>query len=347
MATDTKQILISVIIPVYNTPIYYVKRCVDSLMVRSSDNIEVILVDDGSTPEHSTCYQQLTQISNCIIYLHQENAGVSAARNLGIAACRGEYIAFVDADDEVTACFLEEALSLVNRYAADIIIGAIEFVPGGKVLQGNEETTYISADNILYMKRALLQLSQPLLKYPVLGTPCGRLYRRSCLEGICFPVGVTHWEDQIFNRAVMDVISSAVISPSSWYLYYQNDFSAMHRKLDKNYINMSIPFWQCWQQMNEKETDSQLRKDLQINSISYFFTAAHQELLLPSNACTWKQKRAMLDYVRSQPLFCDMLRNLKVRDCVSAKNKIRFFCIKWRMYKTIYVLLKLKQLLSQ
>ena len=98
--------LVSIIVPVYKAE-KYIHQCIDSLLAQTYRNIEVILVDDGS-PDHcgKICDEYAAKDSRVKV-IHQQNGGVSAARNTGIAHSRGEWIAFVDADDSVTCAYIE------------------------------------------------------------------------------------------------------------------------------------------------------------------------------------------------------------------------------------------------
>lgn len=90
--------LVSIIVPIYNSA-RYLRSCVDSLLAQTYGNVEIILVDDGSSDESGHICDQYGQISDRIRVFHKENGGVSSARNLGIVHARGEYLMFVDSDD--------------------------------------------------------------------------------------------------------------------------------------------------------------------------------------------------------------------------------------------------------
>lgn len=103
------QPLVSVIIPVYNTA-GYLKECVNSILLQTVSDIEVILVDDGSTDESGMIADQFVIIDKRVSVFHKTNAGVSHTRNFGLSLARGEWVTFIDSDDTVSKDYVEELL---------------------------------------------------------------------------------------------------------------------------------------------------------------------------------------------------------------------------------------------
>ena len=107
-------IKVSIIVPVYNVE-KYLEKCLDSIVKQTYENIEIILVDDGSTDKSGTILDQYAEMDNRISVIHKKNEGVSTARNTGIEAARGEYICFADAD-------MEKAMNSIDfSYANDVL----------------------------------------------------------------------------------------------------------------------------------------------------------------------------------------------------------------------------------
>lgn len=111
--------MVSVIIPVYNGE-KYIGRCLDSLLAQSYTDFEVITIDDGSADGSLAICQSYEQKDSRFRAIHQENQGVSAARNAGVDAATGEYIAFVDADDYILPDYLERLVADAQAHGADI-----------------------------------------------------------------------------------------------------------------------------------------------------------------------------------------------------------------------------------
>lgn len=111
--------LISVIIPVYNAE-KYLEKCINSILVQSFERFELILVDDGSTDSSGTICDSYAERDSRVKAFHKQNEGVSAARDFGVAHSKGEYIAFIDADDYIAEDYLKILYHDINKYHADI-----------------------------------------------------------------------------------------------------------------------------------------------------------------------------------------------------------------------------------
>lgn len=122
---EIKHPLISIIVPVYNAE-STVEKCVDSIVSQDYQNIEIILVDDGSIDHSLSIIERLKSRDNRILIFHQENQGQNAARKLGLEHTSGSYIAFVDSDDTVRADFCTKLLGASLEYHADIVGCGIE-----------------------------------------------------------------------------------------------------------------------------------------------------------------------------------------------------------------------------
>ena len=107
--------LVSIVVPVYNVE-KYLKRCVDSIMLQTLQDIEIILVDDGSTDSSGKLCDELVKLDRRIRVIHKENGGLSSARNAGMWIARGKYIGFVDSDDTILNTMYEELANLIQQY---------------------------------------------------------------------------------------------------------------------------------------------------------------------------------------------------------------------------------------
>lgn len=113
--------LISIVVPVYNSK-KFLEHCLESLMQQTYKNIEIIVVDDGSTDASGDICDRLALADSRLRVFHTENHGVSHARNFGVAQSKGKFIAFVDSDDYVSPHYIEHLASLIEKYDADISV---------------------------------------------------------------------------------------------------------------------------------------------------------------------------------------------------------------------------------
>ena len=125
MKSNNSEELVSIIVPVYNVQ-DYLRECIDSILVQTYTNIEVILVDDGSTDgSHAICKEYETKDER-IVLITQENQGLASARNSGLSYVKGTIVGFVDSDDRVAPCMIEKMVEELNKSKADIVFCGFE-----------------------------------------------------------------------------------------------------------------------------------------------------------------------------------------------------------------------------
>ena len=201
--------LVSVIIPVYNTE-KYLKKCVDSVRNQSYQNLEIWLVDDGSTDSSGRSCDKYAQMDSRIRVIHKENAGQGVARNVALDRCTGEYIAFVDSDDWVAVNFIEKMVLEIKNADADLCVCG-----------------YVGYNGIrnFSVKRTPCELGSTyeIMKHTVStkdisGAPWDKLYCRHLLESIRYPAVRAH-EDAYFTYDVLQLCKKAVVIEDC--LYHQ------------------------------------------------------------------------------------------------------------------------------
>lgn len=116
----TEDILITIIVPVYNV-IDYLPQCLDSLLCQTHSNIEIIIIDDGSSDGCGKMIDEYARLDQRIKVIHTQNSGLSAARNRGLDASSGDYLMFVDSDDYVERDFCKEALNLAISHQVEVV----------------------------------------------------------------------------------------------------------------------------------------------------------------------------------------------------------------------------------
>lgn len=227
--------LVSIIVPVYNAQ-NSLKYCVQSILNQSYKNIEIILVDDGSTDLSSSLCDKFASQHNIIRVIHKINNGVSSARNYGLNIANGEFILFVDSDDSISSNYVEAFVS--ESINADLVIGSIEDI-------------YINCDGEIYKSkiRKHTAISKGVLceeYYNLLDWsrgPGAKLYRKCIIDRyqLKFDENVSIAEDQLFNFNYYQYIKTYCISTQSIYKYYHRDqVDTLSRLIDNESFNDDI-----------------------------------------------------------------------------------------------------------
>jgi len=176
---------ISVIVPVYHVE-KYLRCCLDSILGQSFEDFELILINDGGNEAETAICEEFAKSDDRIVYLYQDNAGLSAARNAGLDICKGEWVTFVDSDDWLFPNALEEAIRAVEQTAADMVIFEAQYEMGNCSFVEQcpfEPGTYMP-DEIL---TGLASLALPPYAW-------NKYCLRELYAGISFPEG-EKWED--------------------------------------------------------------------------------------------------------------------------------------------------------
>jgi glycosyltransferase involved in cell wall biosynthesis len=213
--------LISVIVPVYNIE-DYVRKCVESIMAQTYKNIEIVLVDDGSTDGSSAICDELAETDARIKILHTANGGQSVARNLGIKVSKGSYITFIDGDDYVTVDYILHLYELIKDHHADISITNYCIQrDGAKKPERKKDLSYV----LLINRQEALEIL--LYKKHFSTSICGRLFRKALFDGLELLPGKV-LEDLGFLYKLFDRAERLVYSSVVDYVYVQRSTSTLH-----------------------------------------------------------------------------------------------------------------------
>ncbi|MCS2337299.1 MULTISPECIES: glycosyltransferase family 2 protein [unclassified Bacteroides] len=220
--------LISVIIPVYNAE-GYLYDCIDSVLRQTYKNIEIILVDDGSTDKSPVIAKRFVEIDKRVHYVYKENGGVSSSRNFGISIARGAYLAFVDADDTIKPVMLERMYSLLVKYDCDMCICSRQ------VVSDWYEDKWIDKA-ISIFENGIIDFSKLSNLYDV-NVSWNKLYKRNLFDDIKFPEAICFGEDLYIMPSLFDRCSKIVYTSERLYNYsLRNNNSSFRLNIDDNYI---------------------------------------------------------------------------------------------------------------
>ena len=209
--------MISILVPVYNVE-KYLRRCVDSILAQTYRNYEIILLDDGSTDRSGAVCDAYAAEHDCIRVIHQKNAGVSQARNVLLAAARGEFITFLDSDDSLEPKCLETLLQDLRDTGADISICSWCEVSEEGI---STEITWDRKDEGFRIWTTEEAVKHLLYQESIDTNLWGKLYRREVLKDVVFPVGKAY-EDLAAAYQVFLKANGICYRPEALYRYTSN-----------------------------------------------------------------------------------------------------------------------------
>lgn len=216
--------LVSLIIPVYKVEAY-LERCVRSVLAQTYQNLEIILVDDGSPDRCGEICDRFAQEDPRVRVYHKANGGLSDARNCGVEHAHGAFISFIDSDDYVAPNYVEYLFDLLMKYRADISCCCMVKTTENTSAYGINHS--IPNEQLLTGKEACRALFGNL--YDVLVTAAGNLYKREIAQKYPFPAGREH-EDEATTCKFYYAADRVAVGNQCLYAYYQNPGSFMHAK---------------------------------------------------------------------------------------------------------------------
>lgn len=230
---------ISIIVPVYNAQAY-LKQTLDSILKQTYSNFELILVDDGSKDESAGICDDYREADARVKVWHNENAGPSAARNFGIRQAAGEYLAFVDSDDILSAGFLEKMMSGFEDEETDIVLCGYDRFYNDDLndkkdyLLGEESVTRLSSNKELAMLFTVPKTSLSGVSI------WAKLYKTGIIKenGIEFPLDISYEEDCCFNLLYYRKVRKAFLIKENLYHYRQSLSSLSKVYKDSTYRDL-------------------------------------------------------------------------------------------------------------
>jgi len=223
MISEKEEGKVSVIVPVFNMSAY-LERCVLSIMNQEYQNLEIVLVDDGSTDNSYAICQSLSVSDKRIKCVHKKNGGQGSARNMALDMCTGEYIMFVDSDDSIETNCVSLLLRNLLCYEADISCGLMyRKADKSDFCDGKNIEVYDNFEAMsLYVKNAKGIDLAPVVK----------LYRKSIFDGVRF-LEISGYEDAGTMFRYFANAKRVVTQDSTLYYYFQRENSTMHRIFSK------------------------------------------------------------------------------------------------------------------
>lgn len=287
--------LVSVIVPVYNTEESYLSKCVDSLLGQTLEDLEIILVDDGSTNSCGKICDEYSKLDSRVVVIHQENAGVSVARNKGINIASGRYVTFVDSDDWCDASVLKNIAEVAEKSGADIVLfgGCLNRIG----TDGKERIREIHLNSEKVKKKEFLLEACCFPRNheeDFILAPYSKLFRKDFLkkENLCFPQGVVYGEDRVFTiKAFYGVFSVTFCDEIGYHYRINNENQATSRYMPKLTESFERQLRLMRDFIDEKGLGVKCRTLLNTNNIVVLFESVFpQAFFHPDNPCDCRKR---------------------------------------------------------
>ena len=312
---------VSVIVPVYNVS-KYLERCLNSIINQTLNDIDIICIDDGSTDGCSDILKSYENIDERFKIIKQDNRGLSVARNTGLTHATGDYIFFLDSDDEIHFQLLEICTKVANEYNADLVYFGSENVTEDFGIRENK--------NITYERIKLTQTSNPLLlgsksRNKIIFNVWNKLYKRTLLNDIKFIPNML-FEDLPFTYKVLSKHPKTVVLDAVLHYYRQRDNSIT--KSTDSLKRMQFHFIAI-KEIIDIFSKSKNKKDLAYIKRDFIPTILHEQhkQLLKANSEFFTKSKGVfveeLNFLRQanllSPIYCKIHRYFKYLNMMKGK----------------------------
>ncbi len=343
--------LVSVIIPIYNTE-KYLESCIESVLHQTHQNLEIILVDDGSTDGSSAICDSFEQKNSRIKVIHKENEGLGYTRNCGLKYATGEYVSFFDSDDILDENTYEYCIQEMKKYHADAcFFGRKTFTESGEytvntnvpeklIYRGREVAEEFSKNYIGWLQ---YEQTNPYIKE----SSCCALYRRDIIEknNIQFPSERECLsEDAFFNMDICRNADCVIIIPKNFYNYRYNP-NSLTTKYDAERFRRILGYYQKLLEYIKKfpnVTDAEERVDYK------FFALVRGIIKREIEQSKWLECKVVIQKIRKL-VSCEEVFFVSSRinaDKVDKNTRIFLSWLKNRRCIVIYLFYKVRKVFS-
>ena len=286
-----QNMLCSIIIPVFNVE-DFLDKCIQTAIDQTHKNLEIILVDDGSTDSSGEKCDKWKLKDKRVYVFHKSNGGLSDARNFGLKKAHGEFILFIDSDDYIDSTMCEKLLRKMIEDDSHLCLCGINYVyENGKILHLNEiNLKNVNSKNILeyYTLSGKRIKNSEIITENIMGSVCRVLYRYSYIKNHLFEFGM-FCEDLIFNVSLIEHNTKISVIDEALYFYYQRQGSILHSFNVEKYkkrVNFS------------KKVISLLNGKVKENILSAYKFQLY--LVLLNELCVHGDKKLMSEFINSR-----------------------------------------------
>lgn len=324
---------LSVIVPIYNAE-KFLMRCVNSILDQKFRDFELILIDDGSSDASPEICDKIMKNDNRIVVIHQDNAGVAAARNIGIERATGNYIAFVDSDDFIEEEMYFSMINIAEKYNCDVVMCDCikEYKSESKLYTHNIRPGYYNKKQLEseYFQHLLIM---PNIEYPATISNWLFIFKSYLCKdcGLRYEEGIRYSEDLLFGARMMYLAKSFYYMKGQTYYHYNciNSSSATHTFVaDK---------WRDYQRIYKKTIEyfgncSDYNFIEQIDKMLLFFLFNAVNELITTRTLGIEEKAKKILKILSDSVVKEMFHRIEIIKLpISSKQKIIAFFYKYRI----------------
>lgn len=337
---------VSVIVPVFNV-VDYVDKCIESILKQTFQDYELIIVNDGSTDGSEQKCREWEKKSHNIVFVSQNNRGVSAARNEGLSISKGEYVAFVDGDDYVEPNYLEEMVNCAEENQdAEIILCGYKYDDSGEVSEYgffSENKSFDRTDRISLICRAIGVYEEDIKRKTHVGTPWAKLYSRKFLTDnkIVFDEDMPRMQDLIFNICCFNNLTKGIYINMYLYCYVVRNDSTVN-KFKPAYEKDALQIINKLISVTEKYDDEYVRESVRYKTILLLIEAIRLQYIKKECRLNYFKKIREIRRICSKEPFSSAI-SLPYK-CIknSYARELFLSALKMQMFDLAYLMVKVK-----
>lgn len=322
--------LVSVVVPVYKVE-KYLKRCVDSIRAQTYENLEIILVDDGSPDSCGQMCDAYAREDSRIQVVHKENGGLSDARNAGAEQAQGEYLLFVDSDDYIAEELITKTVSVAKETGCDVVLFDYFYVEGGRAEIRNEGLPDNRPLTLETEKRLLFSAPAAWLK----------LFKKKFYEksGIRFPKGRYYEDLNTTPKFVFAAERIVYLNEPLYYYMIRQDSIMGSRDYEKNYKDMVEVLDDVLKYYKDKGAYEKYRDELEYLVFCNAYFEPSREIVLAHAKTSYLEKSRTYMYER----FPEFTENPYIRRR-SRKDRLHMHILNTRQYWLMRFLSRCRQM---
>ncbi|MBQ9118866.1 MAG: glycosyltransferase [Lachnospiraceae bacterium] len=296
--------MVSIIVPVYNGE-KYIDACMECVLAQTYKEIEVIVVNDGSRDNSGSLCDSYAEKDDRIRVIHQENKGLSGARNAGIQAASGKYVIFFDVDDTFEKTVIEDNVRLAEEHQADVVMFCFWYynVDTGQLKPNAMERLFVgNAEE--YFREYLI----PTMDTEVFNAPWNKMLRKELLDKnkLYFDTRYPIYEDIIFASNLLNVAEKLVVNNQMYYKYFVRSSGSLITRFYETFFDSVTQYYKNAMRYCERYHDNEKQKK-RFAKLYVTLVIMHLKQISCQKDLTAKRKQQLIKRICEDSLFIEAL----------------------------------------